>query len=130
VTLRSGDDLNPFGWTGWCQSAAAPRFKTMHGGLHQREMENFAVAGGSQFKEAVVTARPTNACDIAPTVLAALGLSPEVSWSGRIVDEAMGGSDEPGDLVDYAVSSGNRTYKLQFNRSRERLYLSHGWTTS
>ncbi len=64
----------------------------MHGSLSTYDLHNFCVAAGPDFREGILDYVPSGNIDIAPTILAILGVTPPHKLSGRVLREAMSGS--------------------------------------
>jgi arylsulfatase A-like enzyme len=62
-----------------------------HGSLSAFDMHNTCVAAGPDFRRGVQSFLPSGNVDIAPTVLAILGVKPKVKPSGRVLTEAFAG---------------------------------------
>ncbi len=71
----------------------------MHGSLSPFDMHNTCIAVGPDFRSGFRDKVPTGNVDIAPTVLAILGVKPEKSMSGRVLSEAFAQSDSPAPAV-------------------------------
>ena len=68
-----------------------------HGGLNAREMATVLMLAGSRIKPGGVSNWPAGLIDIAPTVLALLGVPGAVSMDGRVLGEVLEGGVEPTD---------------------------------
>lgn len=66
----------------------------MHASLSAYDMHNICFAVGPHFRKGYRDELPTGNIDVAPTVLAILGVKPPQDMSGRILKEAMAGSNE------------------------------------
>lgn len=77
--------------------ADAPPFVTTgmgtHGALGERELHNFCLAIGPDFRRAYIDRLPTSNLDVARTVARLLGLEGQ---RGRVLTEAMAGGKPPG----------------------------------
>jgi arylsulfatase A-like enzyme len=58
-------------------------------------MHNTCIAGGPDFKRGVQSFLPSGNVDIAPTILAILGIETEAKLSGRVLREALVGGTAP-----------------------------------
>lgn len=67
----------------------------IHASLSRFDLHNTCIAAGPDFREGFVDQLPTGNVDITPTILAILGLKPEEKLSGRVLSEALAGSQEP-----------------------------------
>lgn len=61
----------------------------MHGGLNRHELNNVLALSGSRFRQNFASRLPGGIIDVAPTVLALLGLTPPASMIGRPLVETM-----------------------------------------
>jgi len=66
-----------------------------HGGLNAREMSTVLMLAGSRVKPGSVSNWPAGLVDIAPTILAILGLAGGVLMDGRVLSEALEEGAEP-----------------------------------
>ncbi|HWV99670.1 MAG TPA: alkaline phosphatase family protein [Candidatus Acidoferrum sp.] len=71
----------------------------MHATLSPLDMHNTCIAAGPDFRRRYRDELPTGNIDIAPTVLAILGVVPEKELSGRVLNEAFAGSQIPAPAV-------------------------------
>jgi arylsulfatase A-like enzyme len=92
-------------------------------------MHAFMVASGPSFREGAVSATPTGAVDIAPTVLALLGLPAPDRMDGRILHEALAEGREdppsPEDAIMEATVPGGTPRRLLIHRVGATSYV-HG----
>ena len=68
-----------------------------HGGLSAAELHTVLMLAGSRIKPGGVSNWPAGLIDIAPTVLALLGVPGAVSMDGRVLGEVLEGGVEPTD---------------------------------
>jgi predicted AlkP superfamily pyrophosphatase or phosphodiesterase len=59
-----------------------------HGGLSPYDMRNTLIAAGPDFKRRMVNPLPSGNADVAPTILAILGVKPPEPMDGRVLREA------------------------------------------
>jgi arylsulfatase A-like enzyme len=71
----------------------------MHATLSPIDMHNTGIAAGPDFRKGFRDEIPTGNIDIAPTVLAILGVEPQKKPSGRVLNEAFADSDKPAPMV-------------------------------
>ena len=87
-------------------------------------------AGGSFFRESASVEAYSGMADILPTVLHRLGMSLPDSMDGRVLYEAMAGSDgATPDTVSEQFETGAGSYRqlLQRQRVDNTVYLDGGW---
>ncbi len=84
----------------------------MHATLSPIDMHNTCVAAGPDFRRGVRDELPSGNIDIAPTVLAILGIEPERRLAGRVLSEAFTGTDAPAPKV--------KTHRLETSYRGER----------
>ena len=113
--LAVGDEAGPRGVPGSGRFVGSELKEggSTHGGLSSYEMRSVLGAGGSAFRNGVVSALPCGVVDIAPTVLSLLGIAPPPFMSGRILSEGLTVYDtaalaEPQDEVFEAVHAFGR----------------------
>ncbi|GAB4361739.1 MAG: alkaline phosphatase family protein [Kiloniellaceae bacterium] len=94
--MRADDRPNAAGIEGSCYfDGDMPVGGSIHGGLHRREMNNLLALSGPAFQPARRYDHPAGIIDIAPTVLALLGLMPPAAMQGRVLREAFTGGTLP-----------------------------------
>lgn len=83
--LRSHDGPDAWGYpgVGIVTGGDVPVGGGMHGGLHANELNTVLIGRGAGFAAGTVDPRACGIVDLAPTVLAALGLSPAATMTGR-----------------------------------------------
>jgi arylsulfatase A-like enzyme len=90
MSFRWTEDNNQFGIPGmidadWQRAAG----KGTHATLSKFDMHNMLIAGGPDLKTGLTSERPSGNVDLAPTILAILGVKPAESMDGRVLAEAM-----------------------------------------
>lgn len=91
--LRSGDEPNAAGIPGsGFYTADLPEGGAFHGGPSRWEMSNLLALSGPGIAAPARFDSPAGITDIAPTVLAMAGITPPSGMTGRVLHEAMGGS--------------------------------------
>jgi len=87
----------------------------MHGGLHPRELATVLVMGGGPMLRGAVLQLAADLTDVAPTVMALLGLAAE-DMDGRALVQAWGGAPdvtpEREVVTPLAESAGLRVFRL------------------
>ncbi len=98
----------------------------MHGGLTAYELSALGIFAGDWFRQGTTTA-PTGIVDLAPTILAGLGLPVPPSMQGRVLEETINGTDDQADeqVEDASISVCNSHKSATVLREmyRGRLYL-------
>jgi arylsulfatase A-like enzyme len=129
--LRTDNESDGHGYIGNCYfDSGLPVGGGIHGGLHPKEMHSTLIAGGSFFRESASVEACSGITDILPTVLHGLGLSLADSTDGRVLYEAMAGSDGAiPDTISEEFETGASSYRqlLQRKRVDNTVYLDGGW---
>ncbi|WP_374448472.1 alkaline phosphatase family protein [Stella sp.] len=119
--MATDDDLDAHGIDGGCLfHNAIPVGGSMHGGLHPREMANVLILGGAGARAGYASPHPAGTVDVAPTILAHLGLAADGGMDGRILAEALaggaadGGSADGEARVEEVRSGGRRLIRRHF----------------
>ncbi len=88
--LRTGDGPNQYGYRGTClaQNADIPIGGGLHGGFHPVELNNVLSMGGDRVRAETVVDTPCGIVDLAPTMLALLGVERPSGQAGRALTEA------------------------------------------
>ncbi|BBK32005.1 putative AlkP superfamily pyrophosphatase or phosphodiesterase [Stella humosa] len=108
-TLTTDDGLDAHGVDGGCLfHNAIPVGGSMHGGLHPRELANVLMVGGVGARSGYASPLPAGTIDVAPTILAHLGLPHEDGIEGRVLAEALAGGVETGTASVEEIHSGHR----------------------
>ena len=104
-----------------------------HGGLSAAEMNTVLLLGGSRVNRDSVSQAPAGLVDIAPTVLALLGLDGGNAMDGRVLKEALAGRPAAGptpqpDRFEAAVQGyGQRLRRTRFG---DRIYIDEAYRFS
>jgi phosphonoacetate hydrolase len=97
-TLRHSDGVDALGIPGTgCYDADLLIGAGVHGGLHPRELANVLILSGSAIRSGVTISGPAGLLDLAPTILALLGLQTGET-AGRVLREAL--CNEQADAVE------------------------------
>ena len=95
-----------------------------HGSGSPHELRSVLVAAGPSFRRGVASDVPSGCIDLAPTILALLGLATEAPFDGRVLDEALrhGAPSRP-----QSRTSGERVVERRTRTGRllQRLSLEH-----
>ena len=89
VSLRWTADKNEWGAPGMILSDGGKKGGGTHASLSHFDMNNTLVAMGPDFKRGMINDLPSGNADIAPTVLAILGVKPPQPMDGRVLTEAL-----------------------------------------
>ena len=127
-------DVNEQGVAGHVFSSGGAPGAGQHGSMSPHEMRNTLIAGGPSFKSGLVTGAPSGNVDLAPTILALLGLPGGEMMDGRVLIEALIGGPAPSELavmsehhsVHRAVSGGTYRQMVRTSRVGDTLYLDEG----
>jgi hypothetical protein len=93
VSMKWKGEKNSFGAPGML-TADSPK-KGAHGSLSPFDMHNTLIAAGPDFRGAFADTVPTGNADLTPTILWILGIAPPQPLDGRVLVEALVGSNEP-----------------------------------
>ena len=94
VTFPWTSEANAFGVPGTdlaCVSGGATLFASDHGGMSPWNVRNTLVAWGVDFKKGATVTAPAGNVDVAPTILALLGIDEGQGMDGRVLVEALVG---------------------------------------
>lgn len=95
-TLRAGIERSAFGLPGMTlNDGALPPGAGTHGGLSAAEMRIVMLLAGSRVHAGQLAERPAGLADIAPTVLALLGIQGGPEIDGRMLTEALADGPAP-----------------------------------
>jgi phosphonoacetate hydrolase len=104
-----------------------PSYGGMHGGLNRYELATVLMLAGAGIEEGVVADSPAGLMDVAPTILALLGLPAGATMTGRVLAEAFGdGGSEDARTEAHEVALGDRRQVLVRHHYAGRRYLSSG----
>jgi arylsulfatase A-like enzyme len=129
---------NAFGVPGGdlaCVSGGARLYASDHGSLSPWNVRNTLFAWGAGFKRATTVRAASGNVDVAPTILALLGLPTEpVGLDGRVLAEALPGGPDPEQVfeetrVHMARANGYRA-AIQVTDVEGRRYIDKGWRVS
>lgn len=115
---------------GCCYDGNYPEGGSVHGGLHEKELNTLLMAQGSRFRNKFQCDFPAGVIDIAPTVLHLLGVSIPPQMGGRVLGEAIEGYrfeiDKPEKKI-HTVGSSSRQQSLQVSSMGASVYLDKAW---
>lgn len=115
-------------------SAGGAPYVSDHGSMSPWNVRSTLVAWGADFKKGVTVTTPAGNVDVAPTVLALLGLDEGQGMDGRVLVEALlRGPDAEQITVDtrvHTVDAGGYRAALQVSTAGGRRYVDKSWRTS
>ena len=125
--LNSSTEADRFGFPGrGLRMGEVPCGGTMHGGLNRYELTMFLAMSGAGVPARGATDRPAGLVDIAPSLLAALGLAIPESMTGRsLVGTQRLGSGDP-QTETFGVGQGAFAQTVAVSRVGESRYLLEG----
>ncbi len=131
--FKADDRIDPFGLAGgtFYDSDRMPGLG-VHGGFQAGELLAVGIAAGSVFRcDGATSLIPSDICDLAPTILHALGLPVPATMTGRVLREVLAGAskDDLEPLVEaesYEVGLGSFRQSLRRSIVSERIYLDGG----
>jgi arylsulfatase A-like enzyme len=92
VSMHWSTDKNDWGAPGLVTAAEGKRGRGAHASLSRFDLHNTLIAAGPDFKKGFTSELPSGNVDLAPTVLAILGIPQPNPMDGRVLTEAMVGS--------------------------------------
>ena len=129
MSFRWVSSANEAGYRGKVYSARASPGLGQHGSMSRHEMNNVLFAWGPSFKAGVKLEVPSGNIDLAPTVLAILGMSGDATMDGRVLEEALAGGPEADD-VGWSTELHNTERELADNVYRQQIKLSQVGNTT
>jgi arylsulfatase A-like enzyme len=134
VTFPWTSEPNRFGVAGTdlaCVSGGARLYASDHGGVGPWNIRNTLFAWGPHWKQGLTIAAPAGNVDVAPTILALLGLDGADSVDGRPLAEALAGGPDPEQLPvathTHVVQAGAYRAALQLSTVAGRRYVDKAW---
>jgi phosphonoacetate hydrolase len=116
-TLRSGSEPDHYGLPGrGLFISGVPVDGGMHGGLNPHEMSTVLILGGPGVLQGVRIEAPAGLIDIAPTVLAVLGLEPPATMMGQPLAAAFGAPATP--WREVVAQAGRHGYRQEVRARR------------
>ncbi len=127
-------EMNHNGVPGLSYDSGADPGQGMHGSMSRQEMHNVLLARGPRFKSGVVLTVPTGNVDLAPTVLAMMGLSEADDLDGRPLLEALVSGPDPADVewdsetydAKRDIDTGTYRQRIRVSRVGETAYIDEG----
>ena len=133
VSMRWSPDRNDWGAPGMVAAAEGTRGRGTHASLSPYDLHNFLIAAGPDFKRGLVSELPSGNVDLAPTVLAILGVPPPAAMDGRPLTEALIGQEPVAlkserETLKAARELGIRVWNqyLTFSRVGSVIYFEEG----
>jgi arylsulfatase A-like enzyme len=134
VTFPWTSGPNAFGVPGTdlaCVSGGATLHASDHGSLSPWNVRSTLLAWGAGVRRGVTVAAPAGNVDVAPTILALLGLEAGDGMDGRVLAEALAGGDGAGpgpvDTRVHTVAAGDHRAALQVSVVAGRRYVDASW---
>jgi arylsulfatase A-like enzyme len=122
-----------------CVSGGARLYASDHGSMSPWNVRNTLFGWGPGFKRATTTRAAAGNADVAPTILALLGLEPGPVHTGpgadgRVLEEALEGGPDPEQVIEetrvhIARTNGYRA-AIQVTEVDGRRYIDKGWRVS
>ena len=133
ISMRWNSDRNDHGAPGMIIAAGGTRGRGTHASLSRYDMNNTLVAAGPSIKKGQISDVPSGNIDLAPTILHLLGVKPTKPMDGRVLHEALVGSQEPAPKVNTKKLEATRetglfrwTQYLQFSEVNGTFYFDEG----
>jgi arylsulfatase A-like enzyme len=112
-------------------SGGARLWPSDHGSMSPWNVRNTLVAWGAHVKAPTRVHVPAGNVDVAPTILALLGIAEREGLDGRVLAEALAGGPDPEQIaVDtrvHTVEAGDYRAALQVSTVDGRRYVDKGW---
>ena len=115
-------------------SAGGAPYVSDHGSMSPWNVRSTFLAWGAGVKKGIMGRAPAGNVDVAPTVLALLGIDGEAGLDGRVVTEALEGGPDPEEVAVetrvYTASAGAYRAALQISTVDGRRYVDKSWRVS
>ena len=89
ISFKWSDQKNDYDVPGFVYSEGGKRGKGTHASLSRFDIHNTLVAYGPSFKRGFINDLPSSNADVAPTILAILGIKTSEQMDGRVLSEAL-----------------------------------------
>jgi arylsulfatase A-like enzyme len=113
--------------------SGAKLYASDHGSMSPWNVRNTLLAWGADFKRGATVRAPVGNVDVAPTILALLGLDGD-GCDGRVLHEALVGGPDPEQVPvvtrAHSVKVGGYRAMLQISEAGERRYVDKSWRVS
>lgn len=133
ISMRWNSGKSDGGAPGLLTSAEGRPGRGAHGSLSRFDLRNVLIASGPDFKQGFVSELPSGNVDVAPTVLAVLGVPAPRPMDGRVLAEAMVGIEGESLRPEEQTLEASRelhfhTWRqyLKFTRVGSVIYLEEG----
>jgi arylsulfatase A-like enzyme len=114
--------------------AGGAPYASDHGSMSPWNVRNTFLAWGAGVKKGITAAAPAGNVDVAPTVLALLGVEGEAGLDGRAVTEALEGGPDPEQVAAetriHTAAAGAYRAALQISTVDGRRYVDKSWRVS
>lgn len=124
VAMRWREDRNAWGTRGTIAAVGGRIGGGAHGSLSRFDMNNTLIAAGPGIRAGVVSEIPSGNIDLAPTVLALLGVKRPESMDGRVLVEALTGSPSAADPPKVETETFKAARELGYRRWSQFLTVS------
>ncbi len=124
VAMRWKEDRNAWNVAGTIASVGGRIGSGAHGSLSRFDMNNTLIASGPDFRSGHVSEVPSGNIDLAPTVLALLGVERPASMDGRVLAEALAGASVGVDPPKVETETFKASRDLGYRRWRQDLVVS------
>ena len=128
MSFSWNSEMSSNGISGLARSTGALPGQGMHGSMSRQEMHNVLLARGPSFRRGAVLTTPSGNVDLAPTVLAVLGLPDAETMDGRPLLEAL--KSGPGaDAVDWTTEQHEAERDVDTGTYRQQIKVARvGYT--
>lgn len=122
--MRSDQSLDPFGHPGLCflSGGGVPHGGGMHGGLNRFEMNTTLMLAAPGVSRGVVEHGPAGIVDLAPTILALLGVTPPATMTGTSLLQPLPQTSTEA----HETGTGAFRHSITLHRNGRRAILDHG----
>jgi arylsulfatase A-like enzyme len=128
LSMRWTSDRNDWGAPGMVTAADGKRGHGSHASLSRFDLHNTLIATGPDFKKGFVSEMPSGNVDLAPTVLALVGVPPTVPMDGRVLTEAFVTNNSAPPKAERETLQASR--ELGFREWHQSLTVSHVGTVT
>jgi arylsulfatase A-like enzyme len=134
MSFRWEARTNQRGVTGMiAANGSGDAYKGTHGTLSPFDLHNTFIAAGPSFRSRMQSELPTANTDVAATIMQILGVNPPERLDGRVVAEAMIGSDLPPGSVKQETIAASREFptgiwrqELKTSKVGSTIYIDEG----
>jgi hypothetical protein len=112
-------------------SGGAGPYASDHGSMSPWNVRNTLLAWGVDFRKRATVSAPASTVDVAPTILALLGIAGGDGLDGRVLTEALAGAGAAGPLAAdtrvHSVEAGGYGAAIQVSAVDGRRYVDKSW---